>query len=1025
MTLESILLEFEKKCAELENKNIVPVWRHIPGPVKNPAIKKASAAWPVIKDGNYMPYLKKNQDNWFYGECTFPASLNNITLADAKALLYIQGWVPFTLWIDGKELFNETHAWFATGPIADPFPLSIEPGRTYHLVIKVRPTEIPADFKPVNIEIKISERLFLAIELGAAVMQLRMARYLATAAVDKKLLADGVAMLDREAFAAEEWGDLIASIACMEARLSPLSKRAKALTVHCIGHSHIDMDWLWTWDDTVHCIRRDAKAALDIMRDHGEAAITISQIPFYEVIKKRDPQLFKDIKKRIREGRWENAAGTWVEGDLAMAHGEAVARQMQYAVDWTQEHLGNRATVLWEPDTFGHPGNMPQLAKLGGFSGYYHHRCNPGYEQFWPLRTWQGIDGSPITAVSTNEYNNFLTPLALCKNLTKGMALNQNHIPHVWGVGDHGGALSRLQLELLERYRHKPLVPTILFGTMENLLATVRKSGLKLPISYGETGNRFEGCFTTHASIKRYNRMCEEQMLTAETLCALADTNKSKALKELWTPALFNQFHDILDGAAVHDSYINAHVRAKKTIKHALALIDGALKTLVTTTASSHSLTIVNSLGTAYTGPVEFESVAMENSVLIDSSRQSVDCQRSGKKWIFIAHNIKPFSSAQFTIVPLKEPSTITIPEVNSIEINSACFFRIETKFATIIISKESGAITGFYDKTLKQEYVAYGLPRDKTYVPAARSELALNVFQLIEESPVGMSAWLINSIRKEESLLCGAAVKLIENGPVFARIEVTHKIRSSTIKEQIVVYHHLNRIDFKVNVDWQEIGSKTAGTPLLKLSFGSNVTPTHAVTSGPFCIARQPVNGMEYPTQQFVDVCDKAHGFTIVNDCKYGYDALGGRVRISLVRNPYSPDPIPDQGRHEMSFSFIPHGPKTTPADVWRQGMQFNRMPLVRSGKSVSTDPFISINQSGSVVCTALRFAEHSNAMVLRFFEVNGKKGAVELACKKKISRATVVNFLEEPQSDIIHQSNRKLRFSMKPYEVKSILIE
>ena len=113
---------------------------------------------------------------------------------------------------------------------------------------------------------------------------------------------------------------------------------------------------------------------------------------------------------------------------------------------------------------------------------------------------------------------------------------------HVWGIGDHGGGLSRLQLGILERYRDRPVMPTIRFGTMCGLLAAVEEEGAALPGNRGETYNLFEGCFTTHASIKRLNRRCEGALLAAEALAAVAGLDRNAVLRDAWTGALFKPF---------------------------------------------------------------------------------------------------------------------------------------------------------------------------------------------------------------------------------------------------------------------------------------------------------------------------------------------------------------------------------------------------------------------------------------------------------------------------------------------------
>ena len=276
---------------------------------------------------------------------------------------------------------------------------------------------------------------------------------------------------------------------------------------------------------------------------------------------------------------------------------------MLYAADWTKKHLGNKAKALWEPDTFGHPGNMPQLAKLGEFNCYFHNRCNPGWHDFWPLRVWEGIDGTSITAL-TISYNGNLEPESVMRDVMRHCRFGFRNALHIWGIGDHGGALSRLQKKRLEAYRHKPVMPTFIFSTTSKLLSSIKRDREKLPHNKGETFYVFDGCFTTHALMKSHNRQCESALLSAETIAALAGIDCVDTLRTAWIPALFNQFHDILGGAAVHDTYIDAERRVKKSLRIAAKITKEAISQMAHPVKDGKELVIFNPLGFNRTEPV-------------------------------------------------------------------------------------------------------------------------------------------------------------------------------------------------------------------------------------------------------------------------------------------------------------------------------------------------------------------------------------------------------------------------------------
>ncbi|NQT18671.1 MAG: hypothetical protein HQ592_03125 [Planctomycetes bacterium] len=1022
MTGKSITDALMAKVAELR-RGPETVWRYPRRAPKNPLKAVPGTSWATWPSGGTQ-VIKKNEKNWFYADVQFPERKHGVNLAGTEGRLFINCWVPFTLWLDGREVFKETHVWHATGPIADPVVKAIEPGRKYRLVVCIEPTELPEFFNPLGFSFSSKACADLALELSAAAFQLRYAEALAENAEELKAVENAAGKLDVDAVGANRWKRARASIEAMEAELAWLSKRAADLTVHLVGHAHIDMDWLWTWPDTVHCVRRDFKAVTDMMDEYPDLTFTHSQIPTYEIVKKMDPDVYKKMKRRIAEGRWENAAGTWVEGDLNMADGESIARHMLYAADWGKANLGTQAKVLWEPDTFGHPANMPQLAALGEHDCYFHMRCNPGAQDNWPVRQWEGVDGTKITTFSQN-YSASLQPGDIIYRVLEARRFGLRNVLHVWGIGDHGGALSRRQMELLDSYRDKPVMPTFTFSTIRRLLEAVEEEKPKLPTNKGFTYNLFEGCFTTHASIKEYNRRCEGALLTAEALSALAGLDKRSTLRNAWTDMLFNHFHDIMDGAAVHDSYINAHSRAESSLKKAEHVTRQAAKLLAKPARNGRKLVVINQLGFERTQPV---SAALPKSAacLIDSDGKAVPIQRKGAECVFIAEKIPAFSSKVYSISD-KAPRGLDDNAVCVTE-ESGGYYMVETPLARAMIKKDSGAIGYYFDKALGRELVAHGVPKHMTYMHAARADLALNVFQIIDEAPNGMSAWLINDILKQENLLRGAEVALVDAGPVFGLLRVTHKFRSSKIEEDIVFYKELGRVDFEATIDWREKGSAEVGVPQLKVSFAAAMSAARARFEGPFVVTEHPADGTEYSTQKWVDVSGEDFGFTLYNDSKYGCDALGGRLRMTLLRNAYGPDPESDNGVHRVRFAFQPHGPGAENADLIRAATGFNRPPVcVRSNvpNAAAALPGLAMEGAQSVVCTALRKAEHSDDLMIRFFEASGRRRSMTFSLGDGISCAKEVNFLENPIGRRVKILRGRVSVRFRPYEVKTLLVK
>jgi alpha-mannosidase len=329
-------------------------------------------------------------------------------------------------------------------------------------------------------------------------------------------------------------------------------------------------------------------------------------------------------------------------------------------------------------------------------------------------------------------------------------------------------------------------------------------------------------------------------------------------------------------------------------------------------------------------------------------------------------------------------------------------------------------------DKRLGRELVGYGVPKHMTHVNTRRSDLAMNVFHVSDETPNGMSAWLVNDIVRQENLVQAAEVAVAECGPVYARLTVTHRFRSSRIDEDIIVYRSLPRVDFVIRIDWHELGCDKAGVPRLDVSFNGSMSAPRARFEGPFCITERPADGTEQPTQKWVDVSGEEFGLTLYNDSKYGCSVLGGRISMALLRNPYGPDAETDNGEHVVRLSLEPHAPALGNAELVRKGMSYNRalVPVATSGRAKAAVDGLRVDGADSVVCTAVRHAEHSVGILIRLFESEGKACKAKVTLGRGVTEATEVNFQENPTGGKCRVHKKCVLTNFRPFEVKTLLV-
>lgn len=400
----------------------------------------------------------------------------------------------------------------------------------------------------------------------------------------------------------------------VEKALTPLAAVAKTFTIHCVGHGHIDMNWMWSWPETVAATHDTFASVLSLMRTYPELTYSQSQASVYALIEKYHPTMFEEIRERVKEGRWEVTATQWVEGDKNLVNGESLIGHYLYTRQYFAEKFGltpEDVPVQWEPDTFGHANTIPMIARMGGVKYYYACRLGGGFghervgDERPPLFWWESPDGSRILVNKEiswyNSYVNIGDNIAL-PALKFFQANGIREWLNVYGIGNHGGGPTRREIDYYEEMRDWPIYPHIAFSTSKRFFESLPEDKLAdLPILDHELNFEFTGCYTSQSLIKQANRLGENACLEAEALVSLASgpilllrgervgiegnspTNgpeTTRRLRGAWLNVLFNQFHDILPGSGVRETREHARALFQETAAITSSLKREAMKTI-------------------------------------------------------------------------------------------------------------------------------------------------------------------------------------------------------------------------------------------------------------------------------------------------------------------------------------------------------------------------------------------------------------------------------------------------------------
>ncbi|HOX37644.1 MAG TPA: glycoside hydrolase family 38 C-terminal domain-containing protein [Candidatus Brocadiia bacterium] len=724
-----------------------------------------------------------------------------------------------------------------------------KPGDKFVLAIKVVRGVKPGRLKSARLHYSGAE-VFIAA--AAALRQdLLMAGPLIDAADDdaKEMLRTSLANALREVpFAAFEAGDekaLGKGMAKFCAALSPLQAEAKSYELHLIGHAHIDMNWLWRWPETKQVCHDTFSQALKFMDEWPEFHFSQSQCSTYRIMEEDWPDIFARIKERIQNGQWDVTAATWVEGDLNTADGEAICRQLLYAHRYSIGTLGVWGDVCWEPDTFGHPWTLPQFLRKAGIKYYYHTRCGPDV----PLHYWESPDGSRVLVCKTGTYNGQVNEDTMRSPHQFKRACGARTAALVYGVGDHGGGPTRQDVETALEYRKRTLAPRVVFGSASGFFHRAEEAEPKLMTLRGEMNTIFEGCYTSHADIKRMNRRSEFELVTAETAAAMASLGGApypgKVFEESWRTTCFNQFHDIFCGCAIRGSYDYSIPLADGVRKKAREITDASLERLAAeadTRGEGLPIIVFNPLGwsrdAVVTATVNDADLPQEDGrCVIDSMGRLMPAETraigEGKsELLFLARDLPPVGCEVFHVLPGQAGAPMLKAQETGLMENDA--LRVK-------INPETGAISSLVLKATGREFAPQG------------RELA--VLELLHELPTGMPAWMIGQFDRSEMLVSPKSSKLARSGPIECAWRSEYEWGKSKFAQEYILRAGAPGLDVRFFADWREIGNPQSGSWMVKAVFPTSLEFPAATFEIPCGHIRRPTNGLEVPALKWIDL--------------------------------------------------------------------------------------------------------------------------------------------------------------------------
>ena len=1017
------------------------------------------SAWQAITPGSKAP----NDSVWLRQTFEVPQTLKGYDLTGARIWFQFHananGPIPQILYFNGRRV--------AMGDDLEPVVLldSAKPGEKVTVAVKLLHTVDEKGIRGATLKIDVPDTRpnpeDLRLEfLSAALLVPALAP---NDPAQIKTLNSAITAVDLKALDAHDQAKFDASLKSAHEKLEALKPLLQKATLHLTGNSHIDAAWLWPWTETVDVVKRTFGTALQLMYEYPQYEYSQSAAAYNEWIAEKYPDMNSEIARRIKEGRWEIVGGMWVEPDLNMPDGESLVRQLLVGKRWFKQAYGVDVRIGWNPDSFGYTWQLPQIYKKSGIDYFVTQKMawndtnQLPFKFFW----WESPDGSKVLAYFPHDYaNNDLNPVRLARDFTIAHkeATGLPGIMDLYGIGDHGGGPTRAVLDEGFHWAAPAangtdrVMPKIEFGTAQSYFTWFEKQiapdspawdyksiakGYTAPpavegkvnIPTWKSEMYFEyhrGVMTTQANHKRNMRESEEQVLNAEKWASLAwlDGNKYPAaeLTEDWKKVLFNQFHDLAAGSGIGIIYKEAQ-KDYDVVRYSTDEIKSAsLQTVgerINTTGNGVPVIVYNPLAWERSGEI---SVHVQDGKAAGSAlgAQVIETKTNQATGVSdVKLHVLKVPALGYKVVWVGAGANAAQhkdSDVNAKETSGS--ITLENEILRLTIDKQSGCITSLFDKKSNFETLASGA--------------CGNQLQFFKDTPKDYDAWNIDpgtldaaptTIDRADSV---ELVKTAEPG-----IRVTRHWQNSKFVQTFNLAADGDEVNVDSEFDWHE------SHILLKAAFPLAASGPFATYEIPYGAIDRPTTRnnswekaqFEVPAMRWADLGDGKHGLSVINDTKYGYDAVGNLLRLTLLRSTKWPDAEADMGHQHFQYALYPHAGTWKDALTVRHGYEYN-YPLTaivatpHSGALPASHSFANVTPE-NVVLTAVKKAEDAKGIIFRVYEWAGKDATIELHVPPGAGGATITNLQETPERSALQVSGDVVKAPIHPYEILTVRVD
>lgn len=785
--------------------------------------------------------------------------------------------------------------------------------------------------------------------------------------------------------------------------------------VHLIGNAHLDPIWLWRWQEGCGEVLQTFRSALDRLNEYPDFVFTCSSASYYKWVEEIAPDMFEEIRERVKEGRWVPINGWWVQPDCNIPSAESFARQALYSQLYYNEKFGMICKTAYNVDSFGHSGMLPQLIKNGGMNAYVMMRPGPHENaEISNMFTWESLDGTRIPTFripAESGYGaNSAEDISRTRDFSEKLMAEENHGMMIfYGVGNHGGGPTRWCIEYLESQLKKDGYHDMIFSSPDAFFEAHCLEKVELPIWKDDLQHHASGCYSATSLVKQLNRRLENSLYFSEAFATVASKtagmrDRTEDFKEAWRDVCFNQFHDILCGCSIMEAYddVNAAMGHALTISDRIqneaflriarridTWIDGVSDPVCEVRGHScgkfpRPVVVFNPLSFPIKVPVRTYHPSKQvkddagNDVIFSNVRSSRS-NDSHLDTVFIA-DVPAVGYAVYWLKPCWNENS-DLPEVHIDTDVSAHDFSMENEYLKVSFNEHTGFITSLVDKKSGYDYASEDKP--------------IAVPTVISDSKTDTWAHMVFRFHDIKGIMKLEKIELVEDGNARAVIRTRHSFGGSYLVQDFILASGQRILRSKCKALWTE------DFTLLKMSFpvgGENRINTYEI---PGAYIKRPTNGEEEPAGRWGAISFDDGGrrtLALLNDSKYSYDCPDNDLRLTVIRNVifadhYSDRPaanfnFTDEGIQRFEYGVFVCDGEAEKSNIMNEAAMFNIRPAAvpesfHKGVLPQRKGFLSVDRD-NIIMTALKFCEDgSGDCIARFYETRGEDTRAHIVCE------------------------------------------